>query len=117
MSAPRLQNSEGNQTWRRDVHFFLQEHPDELGSDPFVGYVSQMLVYLAQRIDPGTDCPPPALLPLEKPRNGGGRKAGGSRGSDELASGIMMGGGHGRGAVQDASVPDSMEGGLEAVQK
>lgn len=76
-----------------------------------------MFVYLAKRIAPGIDRPPPALLPLEKPRNGGGRRAGVSRGSDGLTSGMMLDGGHGPGAVQDASVPDSLERGFEGGQE
>ncbi|CAM9904314.1 unnamed protein product, partial [Ectocarpus sp. 8 AP-2014] len=39
----------------------LKEHPDELGSDPFVAFVSQMLAYLAQRLSMEGGAPPPAL--------------------------------------------------------
>ncbi|CAN0404129.1 unnamed protein product [Ectocarpus sp. 12 AP-2014] len=39
----------------------LKEHPDDLGSDPFVAFVSQMLAYLAQRLSMEGGAPPPAL--------------------------------------------------------
>eukprot|EP00903_Cladosiphon_okamuranus_P007648 g7416.t2 len=37
----------------------LEQHPDELGSDPFVTFVSNMLRYLAQRVALGGVPPPP----------------------------------------------------------
>lgn len=82
----------------------FQEHPDELGSDPFVVFVSQMLHYLAQRIALGGVSPPPlataSTSALSSPTSCGRvlgltRRGGRGAGSDHRRRGRAGSGGGG----------------------
>ena len=90
-----------------------QNHPDELGTDPFVEYVSHMLLYLVQRVAPGMIGPALLLQDERKLRHCGRRKARAMPANvgHGLVGGTRAGGGHGRGAVQDAPALASLEKG------
>eukprot|EP00752_Nemacystus_decipiens_P002959 g2749.t2 len=108
------------------INALMQEHPDELGSDPFVVFVSNMLKYLAQRIALEGVPPPPlpaaATSPLSSPARCGRVLGLVRRGRTGVASGGTgrghaggggggargFGGGRGGGAV----VREGASGGL-----
>ncbi|CAN0179894.1 unnamed protein product [Scytosiphon promiscuus] len=103
----------------RRLQTLLKEHPDELGSDPFVTYVSRMLLYLVQRLAEGGTPPPPAVSSarsmFSEGKNGVRSMLGFARGG----AGGGRGGGSwrgGRAAVGGASGPDREELGIAALE-